>query len=128
MQRILYKQPVIMILLPFRLFLWHLQTLSTIILYFLMRFCQWFMAALELELVCVRAQWKNTWLWFSSNYTVGYLSCIYHISYCLMIVRNLHGNMWKIVPTFSLIRLIKVPLISPSSLKRGNEANKNYFM
>lgn len=115
------------VFLPFHLFLWHLQTLSTIILYFLMCFCQWFTATLEQELVSVRPQWKHTWLWFSSNYSVGYLSFVYHISYHLMIVRNLHGNMWKIVQTFSLIRLINVPLISPSSLK-GNEASKNYFM
>lgn len=126
-QRIPYKWLVVRMFLPFHLFLWHLQTLSTIILYFLMCFCQWFMAVLEQELVCVRPQWKHTGLWFSSNYFVGYLSLVYHISYHLMILRNLHGNTWKIVQTFSLIKLIKVPLISPSSLKKGNEASKNYF-
>lgn len=90
--------------------------------YIFLCFCQWFMAALEQELVCVRPHWKQAWLWFSSNYSVGYLSFVYHISYCLMIVRNLHGNMWKTVQTFSLIRLIKVPSISQSPLKKGNEA------
>lgn len=128
MQRILYKWPDIILFLPFHLFLRHLQTLSTIILYFLTCFRQWFTAALEQELVCVRPQWKHTWLWFSSNYSVGYLSFVYCISYHLTIVRNLHCNMWKIVQTFSLIRLIKVPLIRPSSLKKWNEASKNYVM